>query len=143
MAVNHAKSLLDKAETIFQRLDRENNLVSKCLEYIRKFVRMCNFKGRCLSKPRDNAEQYAHVVSGTVASGHESRRSDVNTTMDGSWTDGFGSTGPMSLNSEDMEAFQLFSAEMFDPIMFEGLNQSPWDGMQSGSSLYDGIALGL
>lgn len=142
MAVNHAKALLEKAEFIFQRLDRENNLIANCLEYIRRFVRMCNFKGRCLLDPY-NVEHYADVVPGTVASGHESRRSDANTSMDGTWTDGFGSAGPISLNSEDMEAFQLFSAEMFDPIMFEGLNQSPWDGMPSGSSLYDGFALGL
>lgn len=45
-AVHHAKSLLDKAEVVFQKLDFENSLVLNCLEYIRKFARMCSFKGQ-------------------------------------------------------------------------------------------------
>jgi hypothetical protein len=45
-AVHHAKSLLDKAEVVFQKLDYENSLVLNCLEYIRKLARMCSFKGQ-------------------------------------------------------------------------------------------------
>jgi hypothetical protein len=45
-AVHHARSLLDKVETIFEKLDYENSLVLKCLEYIRKLERMCSFKGQ-------------------------------------------------------------------------------------------------
>lgn len=45
-AVHHARSLLDKVEVVFQKLDYENSLVLKCLEYIRKLARMCNFKGQ-------------------------------------------------------------------------------------------------
>ena len=44
-AVQRARSLLDKVEVVFQKLDHENSLVLKCLEYIRKLARMCNFKG--------------------------------------------------------------------------------------------------
>jgi hypothetical protein len=49
----------------------------------------------------------------------------------------------MSLNPEDFEAFQTLSAEMFDPIMFEGLNPSPWDGVSSGTALWDGFSGGF
>jgi hypothetical protein len=42
-----------------------------------------------------------------------------------------------------MEAFQLFSAEMFDPIIFDGMHQSPWDGMGSGNGLWEGFQPGL
>jgi hypothetical protein len=45
-AVHHARSLLDKVEVVFQKLDYENSLVLNCLEYIRKLARMCNFKGQ-------------------------------------------------------------------------------------------------
>jgi hypothetical protein len=59
------------------------------------------------------------------------------------WSDTFASTGSMSLNPEDFEAFQTLSAEMFDPIMFEGLNPSPWDGVSSGTALWDGFSGGF
>jgi hypothetical protein len=45
-AVAHTRSLLTKTEIIFQRLDHENNLVFSCLEHIRRFAKMCNFKGQ-------------------------------------------------------------------------------------------------
>jgi hypothetical protein len=45
-AVHHARSLLDKVEVVFQKLDYENSLVLNCLEYIRKLARMCSFKGQ-------------------------------------------------------------------------------------------------
>jgi hypothetical protein len=45
-AIHHARSLLDKTEIVFHKLDHENNLVLNCLEYIRKLARMCTFKGQ-------------------------------------------------------------------------------------------------
>lgn len=45
-AVHHARSLLDKVEVVFQKLDSENSLVLQCLEYVRKLARMCSFKGQ-------------------------------------------------------------------------------------------------
>jgi hypothetical protein len=62
---------------------------------------------------------------------------------DAAWSGNLESTGTMPLNSEDMEAFQLFSAEMFDPIIFDGMHQSPWDGMGSGNGLWEGFQPGL
>jgi hypothetical protein len=49
----------------------------------------------------------------------------------------------MPLNPDDMEAFQLFSTEMFDPIIFDGMNQSPWEGTSSANVLWDGFQQGL
>jgi hypothetical protein len=58
---------------------------------------------------------------------------------DAAWSGNLDSAGTMPLNSEDMEAFQLFSAEMFDPIIFDGLSQSPWDGTSSANVLWEGF----
>lgn len=44
-AVKDSKTLLSKAEAIFQDLDYENSLVLSCLEYIRRLARMCGVKG--------------------------------------------------------------------------------------------------
>lgn len=88
-------------------------------------------------------QRFAHALSGTVVSGLNSRRNDAPSTTDMPWPENNGSAGAMSLNSEDMETFQMLSAEMFDPIMFEGLNQSPWDGVPSGNAVWDGFSLGL
>lgn len=83
------------------------------------------------------------MLSGTVASANGCRN-DAQSTIDAPpWPENFGPAGPVSLNSEDMETFQTLSAEMFDPIMFEGLDQSPWDGVSSGNALWGGFSLGL
>jgi hypothetical protein len=44
-AMNHAKRLLKKTETIFQHLDYENSLVLSCWKYIRQLSIMCSFRG--------------------------------------------------------------------------------------------------
>ncbi|GKZ40036.1 hypothetical protein AbraIFM66950_002032 [Aspergillus brasiliensis] len=44
---------------------------------------------------------------------------------------------PMILNVEDMEAFQLFSSEIFDPSIFEGFHQSPVEGIALGNGLWE------
>lgn len=62
---------------------------------------------------------------------------------DAAWSGDPGSTGTMPLNPEDMEAFQLFSAEMFDPIIFDGMHHSPWDGTGGGNALWEGFQPGL
>jgi hypothetical protein len=49
----------------------------------------------------------------------------------------------MSLNPEDIEAFQLFSAETFDPSIFEGFDQSPWDDLSSASAVWNGSTSGV
>lgn len=47
----------------------------------------------------------------------------------------------MPLHPDDVEAFyQLFSTEMFDPIIFNGMDQSPWHGTSSANDvLWDGF----
>jgi hypothetical protein len=53
-----------------------------------------------------------------------------------------GSAEPVLLNVEDMEAFQLFSSEMFDPSIFEGFHQSPVEGITWGNGFWDGSPRG-
>jgi hypothetical protein len=82
----------------------------------------------------------AHAVPATTMNNHEGR---VDADADAAWSDPLGSVGATSLNTEDMEAFQSLSSEMFDPIMFEGLDASPWDGIANESALWNGFSLGL
>lgn len=44
------------------------------------------------------------------------------------------------LSSEDMETFQLFSSEMFDPSIFEGFHQSPIDPRTIPAGPWDGTS---
>lgn len=53
-----------------------------------------------------------------------------------------GTTDTISLDTDDMDAFQLFAAEMFDPSIFEGLQQSPVDGMSFTNGLWEGFPCG-
>lgn len=41
------------------------------------------------------------------------------------------------LSIEDMETFQLFTAEMFDPSIFEGFQQSPVEGVALANGLWE------
>lgn len=57
VAVSQSQILLNKAETIFQKLDNENSLVLSCLDYIRRLSRMCSIKkGWSLSLIRHDCE---------------------------------------------------------------------------------------
>ncbi|CAF3498258.1 unnamed protein product [Fusarium graminearum] len=119
VAVNHCKSLLSKAEEIFLKLDHENSLVLSCLEYIRRLARMCSLK---------------EVLPSTHKGG-----SDM--TSDTTGTAG-GTADTMPFDADDMDAFQLFAAEMFDPSIFEGFHQSPVDGMSFTNGLWEGFPCG-
>jgi hypothetical protein len=85
-------------------------------------------------------DMVAHAVAATLMNNHEGR---FDASTDAAWSDPLGSVGATSLNTEDMEAFQSLSSEMFDPIMFEGLDASPWDGITNESALWNGFSLGL
>jgi len=135
---------MNKAEMIFQSLDHENNLVFSCLEYVRKFTRMCRPKGQCsLFTTRRTCKGLSDTVLGSMPNSHDAHSDRAATVTDATWSDTLGSTGTMTLNPEDIEAFQNLSAEMFDPIMFEGMNASPWQSAPSGSALWDGFSLGM
>ncbi|KAK8872382.1 C6 transcription factor [Apiospora arundinis] len=99
-AVQHARALLSKVDTIFHALDHENSLVWSCLEYIRRLARMCGVKGL----PPGTSEGCSDTIM--VAAAGQS--------------DGFGAshvagTGPVEgapLSTEDIDAFQLFTSEI-------------------------------
>ncbi|KIL88218.1 transcription factor [Fusarium avenaceum] len=97
-AASHAKSLLRKAENIFLKLDHENNLVLSCLEYIRRLARMCSAKevGPAQVDKRSEAASSLNAVTDTSLSAS-------------------GSADTMNFSVDDMDSFQLFASEMFDP----------------------------
>ena len=45
-AIQHAKTLIKKAEVVFQHLDSENGLVLSCWKYIHELSAMCEYRGK-------------------------------------------------------------------------------------------------
>ncbi|KAF5636860.1 transcriptional regulatory [Fusarium sp. NRRL 25303] len=115
-SVSHMKFLLSKAETIFLNLDHENSLVLSCLEYIRRLARMCGIK-----------ETAPDAASASI---HDNGSSSA------------GSADAMSFNLDNMDPFQLFASEMFDPAVFDHFHQSPVDGMSFVNGLWEGFPCG-
>ena len=50
-AMQHAKTLIKKAEVVFQHLDSENGLVLSCWKYIHELRAMCEYRGESPSPP--------------------------------------------------------------------------------------------
>ncbi|RAQ51357.1 C6 transcription factor [Aspergillus flavus] len=123
-AVKDSKTLLSKAEAIFQDLDYENSLVLSCLEYIRRLARMCGGKGAA-PNPSESRTGTGSALDPVVFSSES--------TFD---------PASMFHNGEDMEAFQLFSSEMFDPCIFEAFQQSPVERATLGNGFWDGSPRG-
>ncbi|KAK6819309.1 hypothetical protein RU639_008038 [Aspergillus parasiticus] len=123
-AVKDSKLLLSKTEAIFHELDYENSLVLSCLEYIRRLARMCGVKGTA-PNPSESRTGTGSALDPVVFSSES--------TFD---------PATVFHNGEDMEAFQLFSSEMFDPCIFEGFQQSPVEGVTLGNGFRDGSPRG-
>nr|AMB48861.1 Zn(II)2Cys6 transcription factor [Fusarium camptoceras] len=119
VAVNYCKDLLAKAEEIFQKLDSENSLVLSCLEYIRRLARMCSMK----EVPSNLHKGCSDITSDNINAAS-------------------GAADTIPFDADDMDAFQLFAAEMFDPSIFEGFHQSPVDGMSFATGLWEGFPCG-
>ncbi|EWG54416.1 hypothetical protein FVEG_12635 [Fusarium verticillioides 7600] len=115
-SASHMRFLLGKAETIFLNLDHENSLVLSCLEYVRRLSRMCGIR-----------ETGPDAASASI---HDNGSNST------------GSADAMSFDLDNMDPFQLFASEMFDPAIFDHFNQSPVDGMSFVNGLWDGFPCG-
>ncbi|KAE8341972.1 hypothetical protein BDV24DRAFT_150761 [Aspergillus arachidicola] len=122
-AVKDSKILLCKTEAIFHELDYENSLVLSCLEYIRRLARLCGVKAA--PNPSESRSGTGSALDPVVFSSES--------TFD---------PATVFHNGENMEAFQLFSPEMFDPCIFEGFHQSPVEGVTLGNGFWDGSPRG-
>lgn len=127
------KFLLSKAEAIFLNLDHENSLVLSCLEYIRRLSRMCGKKG---SSPT------VFVSGHFVNTALEIAPDAASAIMHDNGSSSTGSADAMSFNLDNMDPFQLFASEMFDPAIFEHFHQSPVDGMSFVNGLWEGFPCG-
>lgn len=133
-AVAHCKVLLGQVEIIFQNLDHDNSLVSGCSRYLHNMLEVVTSKG----------ERYPRVAllphPTPVPADMSSEASTVPVQYDGA-TDCSASamlrldqqpssaSAPnqletmMHLGVGDMEMFQLYSTEIYDAGLFEGLDR--------------------
>ncbi|KAI4718771.1 hypothetical protein E4T48_05016 [Aureobasidium sp. EXF-10727] len=140
-AINHSKRLLKRAETIFQHLDYENSLVLSCWKYIHQLSAMCNYNGKSTcSHYRQQSPMWLIDRESGVSNTCEGNPEEVPTSTaarsdapsnPASVTDPFVT---MPLDADDIEVYQLFASEMFDPSIFEnnayGVNgTSTWENM--------------
>jgi hypothetical protein len=143
-AASHSRSLLRKAENVFLKLDRENNLVLSCLEYIRRLARMCSVRGQLLTPQAFESVKVLTQrleVGPALVDNRSEPVSSLNAMTDTTLSTS-GSADTMSFSVDDMDSFQLFASEMFDPSVIEGLNQSPVDGMAFINGLWEGFPCG-
>ncbi|KAH7028444.1 C6 transcription factor [Macrophomina phaseolina] len=99
-AAHHSKSLLDKAETIFQKLNNYDPLVLSCSRYIRNLSDMYSRASR--ANPSD--------FSSTSAAEHS----------DNTLASAPSPLDTMQLDAEGFEAFGFLTSEIFDPSLFDG-----------------------
>ncbi|KAF5709070.1 transcription factor [Fusarium mundagurra] len=118
VAVDHCKSLLSKAEEIFQKLDHENSLVLSCLEYIARLARICSIK----DVPPNPHKGSSNITSDTT-----------------NIASGIADTIPF--DEDGMDALQLLAAEMFDPNIVKGFNLSP-EGVGFTDGIWEGFPCG-
>jgi len=78
-------------------------------------------------------------ATGKLADAYGTQTDNDTAGGDAAWSGNLEPAETMPLNSDDMEAFQLFSTEMFDPIIFDGMNHSPWDGTGAANVLWEGF----
>lgn len=95
-----------------------------------------------------NPEQLIDNIPGATqiaSEGHSGAASSLNhTSSDNQSTSNSatGLVGTMPLTASDMESFQRFTSEMFDPSIFEGFYQSPVDGISFPNGLWEGFPSG-
>lgn len=129
-ALAGCKSLLAQVETIFQNLDHDNSLVFSCSRYINNMLEVCIAQGTLEISPSLMHPRSDHAADATVAV--QTRSMEDSATLSGPRFDNQPSSvsapNPletmMHLGIGDMEMFQLYSSEIYDPGLFEGLDRS-------------------
>uniref|UniRef100_A0A0D2Y6G0 Zn(2)-C6 fungal-type domain-containing protein n=1 Tax=Fusarium oxysporum (strain Fo5176) TaxID=660025 RepID=A0A0D2Y6G0_FUSOF len=104
-AVAICKVLLGQVETIFQMLDHDNSLVFSCSRYINNMLEVCTAQETTVPVQSDEAGN---------ASSHQPPSSFAPKQLE----------TMMHLGMGDMEMFQLYSSDIYDPALFEGLDGS-------------------
>ncbi|KAJ0144573.1 Serine/threonine-protein kinase KIN28 [Fusarium oxysporum f. sp. albedinis] len=104
-AVAICNALLGQVETIFQMLDHDNSLVFSCSRYINHMLEVCTAQETTVPVQSDEAGN---------ASSHQPPSSFAPKQLE----------TMMHLGMGDMEMFQLYSSEIYDPALFEGLDES-------------------
>lgn len=126
------ESLIGQVETIFQRLDHDNSLVFSCARYINNMLEVCTAQSTQYQSPIlcMRGQTLTILADTTVAVQNDGQ--DSSSSMSGPRFDHQAriASAPnpletmMHLGIGDMEMFHLYSSEIYDPELFEGLDRS-------------------
>lgn len=104
-ALAMCKSLLGQVETIFQLLDHDNSLVYSCSRYINNMLEVCTAQDAIVAvQNAESGDSSAHQPPSSLAA------KQLETMM--------------HLGMGDMEMFQAYSSQIYDPALSEGLDTS-------------------
>ncbi|KAK0388792.1 hypothetical protein NLU13_5035 [Sarocladium strictum] len=106
------ESLIGQVETIFQRLDHDNSLVFSCARYINNMLEVCTAQNTTVAVQNDGQDS-SSSMSGPRFD-HQARIASAPNPLE----------TMMHLGIGDMEMFHLYSSEIYDPELFEGLDRS-------------------
>ncbi|KAG9250772.1 fungal-specific transcription factor domain-containing protein [Emericellopsis atlantica] len=112
IAVAHCKVLLDQVETILQKLDHDNSLVFGCSRYLHNMLEVFTSQASTASVHHDGVTDYSAstMLRFDPQTSSASAPNQLETMM--------------HLGVGDMEMFQLYSSEIYDAELFEGLDRS-------------------
>ncbi|KAI1676012.1 C6 transcription factor [Pyrenophora tritici-repentis] len=125
-AIEHSRKLLKKAEKVFQHLDSDNNLVLSCWKYIHELSIMCQYRSTSPYLPYYTLRENQSIEPVTGGINTRESVSEEQPTEIAAWPNI--SADPTSMSNSfltvppdanDIEVYQLFAREMFDPSTFE------------------------
>lgn len=146
-ALSACKALLEQVQVILQNIDNDDSLIVSCSRYLRIMLEVCTSQGKqfeleiIIPSPRTNHDPSSfHRI--TSSSWSDLRNIDATTAVqqNGSFEDSSfvgtrydhrptAASGPnpletmMHLGVEDLDMFHLCTSEMYDPVIFEGLDR--------------------
>ncbi|KAF2994367.1 hypothetical protein E8E13_001477 [Curvularia kusanoi] len=123
-AVAHSISLLEKAQTIFQNLNRHSALVSGCSRYVRRLTDMI-----C------QATMTRATSHGASPPGSGSQFGNLATSAPSPFDS-------MRIDAEGLEAFGFLTSDMFDPLTFDNLGMA-FTGISPPNPVYDEVLSGI
>ncbi|KAJ4138460.1 hypothetical protein NW768_002294 [Fusarium equiseti] len=111
-ALEICKSLIEQVVTIFQKLDHDNSLVLSCSRYISKMLEVCTAEDTATATQHEGSDDPSSISSPRF--NHQPTYASAPNQLETMMHLGFG----------DMEMLHMYSSEIYDPILFEGLDRA-------------------